>query len=195
MSQRVHLRIYANGDFDAEHTAIFFSRIVDAYKSLLILDKIIVAGGDGKHIRLKVSPIAPFIESAKDRLRLVSVEFHSPGFWEFFGKVNPLEVLREYLNDRHQRLKDVTYKNDSEKRTLTLKNERLSIENSVLRLKFVNSLITTCRKAGLSEHEIRALVTEYALAPLLRLDALAEQGLITYAEMREDEKEEETELV
>ena len=32
----------------------------------------------------------------------------SPGFWEFLGSLNPLEVIRRYLNDRHERAKDRT---------------------------------------------------------------------------------------
>jgi hypothetical protein len=196
MHERKLLRIYGEGNFDAEHTAIFFARIVEAYKSLLVLDKIMLAAEHKKIRRLKVNPVTPFIEAEEDRLRLVAVEFHSPGFWEFLGKLNPLEVLRQYLNDRHQREKDEKYRNAAEKRKLQLENERGSIDNSVLKLKFVREFIDTCRHAGVSEAEIQALVKEHALAPLIRLDAVAAQGLITYAESPEQEgAEEEVELV
>src|SRR5947209_1111717 len=41
----------------------------------------------------------------EDRLILKSVVLHSPGNWEFLGKLNPLETLRQYLQDRHERRK------------------------------------------------------------------------------------------
>jgi len=41
----------------------------------------------------------------EDRLRIHRIAIKSPGFWEFFGNINPLEVLRKYLCDRHERKK------------------------------------------------------------------------------------------
>ncbi|HWO41652.1 MAG TPA: hypothetical protein VNO43_07615 [Candidatus Eisenbacteria bacterium] len=42
----------------------------------------------------------------QDRLSLKAARFESPGWWEFLGKRNPLEVLRQYLNDRHKQKED-----------------------------------------------------------------------------------------
>jgi len=40
-----------------------------------------------------------------ERLVISKVTFQSPGFWEFLGSLNPLEQIREYLKDRHERQK------------------------------------------------------------------------------------------
>ncbi len=58
----------------------------------------------------------------------------SPGFWEFAGALNPLEVLRQYLNDRHERRKDDEYRSRAEA-------ERLAIENAVGRLDVLRSYL------------------------------------------------------
>src|SRR4051794_21952202 len=43
---------------------------------------------------------------AAEPLVVQRVVLESPGIWEFLGTLNPLEVLRKYLNDRHERQKD-----------------------------------------------------------------------------------------
>src|SRR5208283_3018379 len=43
-----------------------------------------------------------------------AVEINSPGFWEFLGSVSPLEIMRNYLNDRHERRKDREYLESAE---------------------------------------------------------------------------------
>jgi hypothetical protein len=62
-----------------------------------------------------------------DPLVVSRVVFESPGFWEFLGNLNPLEVLRNYLNDRHEREKDREYRSAAER-------ERLAIANALGRL-------------------------------------------------------------
>ena len=54
----------------------------------------------------------------KEQLILSAVKLTSPGFREFSGTLNPLEVLRKYLNDRHERRKDHEYREFS--RTTTV---------------------------------------------------------------------------
>lgn len=40
------------------------------------------------------------------RLVIKSIRIESPGFWEVFASLNPLQQIREYLNDRHKRKQD-----------------------------------------------------------------------------------------
>src|SRR5206468_3287516 len=49
-----------------------------------------------------------------DRLTIRKIQVASPGFWEFFGSLNPLQQIREYLNDRHKRRQDREYREKSE---------------------------------------------------------------------------------
>lgn len=70
-----------------------------------------------------------------DRLELRRISIESPGFWEFFGALNPLQQIREYLKDRHERRKDVDYRDAA---GLLLESELLQRqitekENGILR--------------------------------------------------------------
>lgn len=58
------------------------------------------------------------------------VRFESPGLLEFLGALNPLEVLRKYINDRHERQKDRSYRDEAERRALEL-------QNAILELRYV----------------------------------------------------------
>jgi hypothetical protein len=58
------------------------------------------------------------------------VQLTSPGFWDFLGKLMPLETIRQYLNDRHERAKDREYRNEAEEK-------RLDLENRLLEMKIV----------------------------------------------------------
>ncbi len=57
------------------------------------------------------------------RLTLERVRIESPGFWEFLASLNPLQQIREYLNDRHHRRQDREFREASEKQRLELENE------------------------------------------------------------------------
>jgi len=70
---------------------------------------------------------------AADRLIVHRVVLRSPGFWEFLGTLNPLEVIRKYLNDRHERRKDREYREGAERR-------RLEIENALGELEVVKEM-------------------------------------------------------
>ncbi len=48
------------------------------------------------------------------RLVLERVRIESPGFWEFVASLNPLQQIREYLNDRHRRRQDRGFREASE---------------------------------------------------------------------------------
>ena len=94
--------------------------------------------------------------AAADPLVVSRVELSSPGFWEFFGSRTPLEVLRKYLNDRHERRKDDDYRSDAERRRLDLENERLAIDNAVSAIKVVDRLYKLERRHGPELYESQA---------------------------------------
>ena len=109
-------------------------------------------------------------------LQLKGVVLQSPGFWEFLGKLNPLEVLRLYLNDRHNRIKDVTYRN-------RLEEEKFAIDNALGKIKLLSDYVDVAKKAGLTETEVANILRDNAHIPLLRLNALQDKGIISYAEI------------
>lgn len=112
------------------------------------------------------------------RLELTRVVIRSPGFWEFLGGLNPLQQLREYLKDRHERRKDMEFRECSEKKRLELENELLQRqilekENSVLR-----GQLEIMREYGFDDGEIRQVVWRNLGPPLARLGQHQDTGLI-----------------
>lgn len=111
------------------------------------------------------------VVSDSDKLVLSKVNIQSPGFWEFVGSLNPLEVLRNFLNDRHERSKDNQYQNAI--------NEALGVaavkkaENEV-----ISQRIEILKNAGFSEIEIREFVHKAIVEPLNKLDGHINAGRI-----------------
>lgn len=112
----------------------------------------------------------------EDRLRISSVVIKSPGFWEFLGNMNPLEVLRKYLCDRHERNKDIAYRNQHEKEKNELKNEKL-------RMDVVQEKIDILKKIGVPEEKIRKTVFNHVVQPLSELDDAQDKGLLEDAKL------------
>ena len=117
-----------------------------------------------------------------DRLNIGKIQLASPSFWKFLGSLNPLQQIREYLNDRHRHRQDRVYREKPEAEKLTLENkliEQQIIEkkNSILRER-----IEIMKEVGLSNHEIRSLIWENADKPLINLARYQDTGLIESAE-------------
>lgn len=102
------------------------------------------------------------------------VTLRSPGFWEFMGSLNPLEVLRQYLNDRHERRKDDTFRSPAEA-------ERLAIENASLKLDVVRQYLDLQREYADELGAVEGLQDEIvgAIRPALgRLGEVDDRRLI-----------------
>ena len=114
-----------------------------------------------------------------DKLTLHRIEFRSPGFWEFLGSLNPLEVLRKWAADRHERRKDRQYRE-------RLEAEKMRYENEKLKLEVVRDHIELLRNAGVPEEKIREALAQYVVEPLTRLERHQEAGLLGGAEILSD---------
>ena len=110
-----------------------------------------------------------------ERLYLSKINIQSPGFWEVIGSLNPLQQIREYLKDRHERKKDNEFRNDFEKRKAEL--ELLEKEGNIIKER-----IELLKSLGYSDLEVRPLVSAHIAEPLRRLGAHQERGLIDYPE-------------
>ncbi|MDB5123695.1 MAG: hypothetical protein JWP94_1824 [Mucilaginibacter sp.] len=106
-----------------------------------------------------------------ERLLLSKVNIQSPGFWEVLGTMNPLNQMREYLKDRHERRKDRDWREAQEKRKGDL--DIVEKENSIL-----NARIDTLKKLGYSDVDIRQMVMKLVLEPLTALDKYQDNGQI-----------------
>ena len=106
-----------------------------------------------------------------DRLFISKVNVQSPGFWEVCGSLNPLNQIREYIKDRHERKKDDQYRSRQEEEIGELEIEKRRNE-------IINQKIDTLQRLGCSEAEIRQLVTAMVFEPLDRLGRHQDNGQI-----------------
>jgi hypothetical protein len=111
-----------------------------------------------------------------EQLVLAGVHLESPGFWDFLGKLNLLEVIRQYLNDRHERRKDREYRESAEARRLRLEN--LKLENEV-----ISGRIKLAKDLGATEHDLAPLLNQLVYRPLTGLDRHQDRGAIDKAEI------------
>jgi hypothetical protein len=106
-----------------------------------------------------------------DTLIINKVNIQSPGFWEFLGALNPLQQIREYLNDRHERNKDKKYRSRQEEELGDL--SIMEKKNNI-----VSQRIEILKGLGYSETEIRQLVSSMIIEPLNKLGQHQDRGLI-----------------
>jgi len=111
-----------------------------------------------------------------DRIQITSIVIKSPGFWEFLGNINPMEVIRKYLCDRHERKKDNDYRNKQKK-------ERGRLENEKLRTQIVQKKVKILQDAGVPEERIRKALLEHVIKPLGELDTIQNMSLVASAEI------------
>ena len=123
-----------------------------------------------------------------ERLLVVRVELGSPGFWEFLGALNPLEVTRKYLDDRHRRRQDRAYREGQEERQLGLENDLREIE-------VIRRRLEVARESGVPETMLQPLLQQLVGRPLEALGAMQDRGVIegSSAEIRELEAGEDSE--
>ena len=111
------------------------------------------AFGQVGRVPLRVDALPP-----SARLTLERVRIESPGFWEFVASLNPLQQIREYLNDRHRRRQDIEFREAPEKKRLELDNEliqRQIEENDNTNLK---QRIAILRDVGYDDDAIRDMI-------------------------------------
>ena len=202
MPEQARLRVHGQGDVEVELAAAFLGDLKHAYDSVLLFDATI----DGMRRAARDFPfprypfgldfgwppgrravrrtrdwpptaeeVASFVPHA-EQLVLSAVNLASPGFWEFLGTLNPLEVLRKYLNDRHERRKDHDYRESAERRRLELEN--LSLESRVL-----SERIRIAKEIGATDRDLAPLLNELVYKPLALLDRYQDKNVIEHTEI------------
>jgi hypothetical protein len=193
VDERSILRIYANSEVPVEDIRAYFYDLEFAYNCVFLLDHIVAkAVAMAQHDRYQcrysfwnifshIWPPNPDLVSslipANEKLIFRSAVFQSPGFWEFLGSLNPLEVIREYLNDRHERRKDREYREEAEKRKLFLENELLLNRIAGERVEILKSL-------DIPPIEISLVMQGLLLHPLGNLNEYQDRELIAVADLR-----------
>ena len=142
MRRKVQLRIHGHGNVEFMYTIEYLTDLERAYNSIFLFESIVEDSDrpprylerwsfadplDSRWSSLRSGPSEDVASDVpySDRLVLAAVRLNSPGFWEFLGALNPLEVIRKYLNDRHERRQDRNYRESAEKRRLALENLKM----------------------------------------------------------------------
>lgn len=106
-----------------------------------------------------------------------AIEVGSPDFWAFVGKLNPLEVIRQWVQDAHERRKDREYKEPAEARKLELDNEmkRVEIEdrelaNELKKIEIFDRKIGIAKQLGATDEDLAPMVRNLFYKPLKRLE-------------------------
>ncbi len=208
----VTLRIHGIGGVPVDQVQTFLSDISNSYNSIYVFDATITRlvsdartareflpdffalsrrryFGEFLASRFYLQEHLPYSIPPRDmvpvgnHLLLHSVSLRSPGFWDFVGKLNPLEVIRLYLNDRHERRKDREYREDAEREKLRLENELLRSKAFEARLKFL-------RELGMTDEELAPIKNRLIHEPLDALGIAQARRLISSAEIIESSADE-----
>ncbi len=102
-----------------------------------------------------------------DRLVLKACQIGSPGWIDILGKLNPLQILREY----HEMRKDREYRERAEK-------ERLHLENELLRNQVIRERIEILKELGFPRSTIKEIVNSVLKEPLEAFGAHVDNGNI-----------------
>lgn len=202
MPEQARLRVHGHGGVEVEFVAAYLADLKHAYESLVVFDSVVdgmrraarefpsplyfatlqyawpLSSRRGISYMRDWPPTSEGIASLvprSEQLVLAAVQLRSPGFWDFLGKLNPLEVLRQYLNDRHTRRQDREYRESAEKRRLALEN--LKLENEVLAER-----VRIAKEIGATDKDFAPLLNELVYKPLAGLDRHQDRGVIEHAE-------------
>jgi hypothetical protein len=130
-----------------------------------------------------------FLDPGLKQLKINKIVITSPGFWEVIGSLNPLQQIREYLNDREERRKGRMYKNQQEQKIKNLEIEKLQNDLQLDKEKNINELLLSkftlldkvtayIKSLDISEELKSSLIHKYLISNLSNLDIYQEQGLI-----------------
>jgi hypothetical protein len=200
MPQQAHLRVYGQGDIEVELVTAYLSDLKFAYDAIIVFEAVI----DRMRRTYRELPFSPFIQGwpllasrrafryprdwpptpaeiaslvpRSEQLVLTAVDLRSPGFWEFLGTLNPLEVISKWLNDQHERRKDRDYRETAEKR-------RLEIENFQRETQAIAERVQLAKELGAADNDLAPLLNELVYKPLSALDRRQYEGVIQNAEI------------
>ena len=191
-SQGHVLRLHGNGEVLVEDVYKYLNALEYAYNCAYVLESItqqaeeiarqyetppiplrnLLWGNWWPPTPEKVAGLVP----SEDKLKLRGVELNSPGFWDFMGTLNPMEVVRQSVCDHHERRKDREYREPAEARKLELENELLAIEVFEKKLQILKEI-------GATPQDLSLLKDQLLKKPLQGLNPSQDQGLIVDAQI------------
>lgn len=192
----VKLRINTESLGSVKDVAGYLRAVEDVYRDLLNIDSKIYTAYNSPEITDQRSYILnsityktifyeqrAYATLAAEPIRLDEVSVSSPGFWDFVGSLNPLEVLRTYLNDLHSRRKDESYRNALEEEKMRIENENRRLANEKLKNEVLRERIELMREIGLTNEEIQKILSYEVEHSLDRLADYQKNGIIQDSEI------------
>ncbi|MFV0405065.1 MAG: hypothetical protein ACK5KV_14230 [Bacteroides graminisolvens] len=166
------LTIKANRLGSVEEIISFLNDIEKAYNGVLCFERNIesILSSYGNSISLPLE-ILDYDIKEEDKLILRKISIQSPGFWELAGNLNPIQQIREFLKDHHERKKDRLYRMRQEK-------ERNDLELEKLRLSVISDKIEMLESIGYPKEDIKNMVESLVLKPLEKLSIHQDNHLI-----------------
>lgn len=172
------LRIYGRTGSSVNNVAVVLRAFDQSHRHISFLDGLASMAEQGSaraKVLLLQEPTSAAARSLEAKLVFHGASFTSPGFFDFLGKLNPLEVLREFLNDRHRRRQDRDYRERMEE-------EKLSLENELLQNSVIKERIEILKTAGIPEEQLR-LLTRRLLPGFKQIESAISLGMITQAQV------------
>lgn len=180
------LRVYAHGEVLVNDVRLLLSAVENAYNCCYILFHLIEEVSSENFSsainavteELFMSNTTPLLSAGfvpqGQRLTIKGVILQSPGFWDFVGNLNPLQILLTYLNERHERQKDHDYRNAAE-------SHKLELENRLLETKLISQQIDILQQLGATPYEIDILKSQLLAQPLRALGNSQDKRLLSEA--------------
>ena len=201
--RRSILVVESEGGIRISDVRKFLTEIEDAYNRVLVLLKLlddlprlervpgvpffhplmeygplaIVGGKEGKPVHFTKSSVASLV-GRSESLILSSVRLESPGHWSLLGASDALEVIRKYLNDRHERKKDQRYREATDE-------DRRRLENELLQTTVLSEKVKVAKELGATEEDLAPLLGQLLYDPLDELAVFQDRGLIMDVKMQE----------
>jgi hypothetical protein len=183
-SERGLLSINASGEVPLILVRMYLDAIESAYNGLVLLDDetnhfLEIAGIENAYARGRALNKAVFgVSFSPNGLGLRRVRLESPGAWDLLGKLNPLETIREFLNDRHRR--------KIENAKLPYEMAALELDNRLRELEIVQRQIEIAKSAGISERRLKSMMRTLIDRPFKQLAAAEQNGIIADAHLHRE---------
>lgn len=113
-----------------------------------------------------------------DQLEITKINIQSPGWIELCASLNPLQQIREYLKDRHERKKDKEWKWKSEKEREIAELDILCIQADRERTKGIREFYELLDSMDMPREEKKKILWERIGQPLSRLARHQDTGFL-----------------
>lgn len=126
----------------------------------------------------RIDRIRPENVYPPDQLEISRITIHSPGWIELIGSLNPLQQLRDYLKDRHERKKDKEWRGEFEKKRADAELEIILIQAERERVGVLKDFYELLNRMDVSPEEKKKILWERVGAPLTKLARHQDRGLL-----------------